>query len=300
MKVLVTGATGLQGGSVARALRAAGHEVVALTRRPESDAGAALRELGAVVVRGDLGDAAATREAVAGVDAVFGLTNYWEHFAREVDHGKNLVDACRDRRVHLVLSTLASAEVVSGGAISVPHLETKRAIEGHARASGAPVTFVHVAFYYENFLSWFAPRQDARGVAVFGFPQGDAPLAAVSVEDVGPVVASVLEGGEEPSGRTVGVVGDELACEKYAAAMARALGEPVEYQPIPRDVFASFGFPGAADLAAMFDFTRRFVPSRQDDLDDTRRRHPGAQRFEAWATRRAAALREAIARSSRG
>ena len=293
MRVLVTGATGAQGGSVARTLLARGHEVVALTRKPESSAAHALARAGARVVAGDLADRTALFRLIHEADAVFGLTNYWEHFGAEVTHGKNLVDACRERRaVHLDLSTLASAAEASGGEISVPHLETKREIEAHARASSVEPTFLHVAYYYENFLTWFAPRRDHGGALSFGFPQGDAALAAVSVADVGAVVASVLEEGSSTRGRTIGVVGDELPCAQYAEAMSRVVGESITYRHVPREVFAQLGFPGAEDLAARFEFTRRFVGSRRADREETRRRNPGVSDFSAWATANQNALRE--------
>ncbi len=62
----------------------------------------------------------------------------------------------------------------------------------------------------------------------------------------------------------------------------RVLGVPVSYRHVPREVFASFGFPGAEDLANMFEYNRRFVPSREAEIEEPRRLYPGVQRFEPW------------------
>ncbi|MDB4973129.1 MAG: hypothetical protein JWN48_1470 [Myxococcaceae bacterium] len=291
---LCVGATGAQGGSLARSLLRAGRRVRALTRDPRSASARALHALGAEVVTGDLSDLSALSTAMQGCDSVFGVTNYWEHFGSEIVHGKNLVDAASQAQVgHLVLSTLPSPEALSQGSIAVPHMESKAAIEAYARRSRLCLTFVHVAFYYENFLSWFVPRPDRDGVLSFGFPQGAAKLAGVSVADVGPVVTQVLAQREHFAGATLGVVGDELPCDRYAEVLTQVLGRPVRYVHIERSEYAALPFLGASDLAAMFDLNRRFVPTRRDDLASTRALHPGAQSFVSWAEQHRAQLWEA-------
>jgi len=290
-RILVTGATGAQGGSVARALLARGFAVRALTRTPASDAAVALADAGAEVVRGDLGDRDTLAAAVEGCDGVFGLTNFWEHFGQEMEHGNNLIDAVAASAVrHFVTSTLPSYHALSGGELAVPHCDIKAQLEERTRALGIPATFVHVAFYYENFQSWFAPRAQADGTLGFGFPQGDTPLAAVSVEDVGGVVASIFEQRERFLGKTVGVVGDNLPCAEYADAMSRLTGRRVVYQHIPREVFASFGFPGAEELANMFDCQRRFIPERKADVALSRELFPRIRTFDEWLAGHAESL----------
>lgn len=282
---LVTGATGAQGGAVARSLLAEGRKVRALTRHAESPAAKALRERGAEVVTGDLADVPALVRAMKGCETVFGVTSFWEHFGSEVIHGKNLVDAAREMRVrHLVLSTLPSSLVLSGGEIAVPHFESKAEIEAYARQSAVAATFVHVAFYFDNFVSYFPPRRGAGGVLGFGFPQGDTPLAGVDVDDVGPVVAAVLRDRDRFLGAVVGIVSEELRAGEYAARLSRALGREIRYTHVPRETFAAFGFPGADELAAMFDLNRRFILSRADDVALTRSLHPGVRSFETWAS----------------
>ena len=281
---LCVGATGLQGGSVARALLRAGETVHALTRSPRGDAARALRGLGAVVVEGDLSDLASLTSAMRGCTRVFGVTNYWEHFGTEVAHGKNLVDAAGQAGIqHLVLSTLPSPETLSRGAIAVPHMESKAAIEAYARGSKLRVTFVHVAFYYENFLSWFVPRPMPDAALGFGFPQGETPLAGVAIDDVGPVVARIFADPSTFAGDTVGIVGDELTGAGYASALSAALGREVRYAHIACADYAGMPFPGAHDLAAMFDLNRRFITSRANEAARTRALHPRALSFAAWA-----------------
>ena len=73
--VLVTGATGQQGGAVARALLSRGHRVKALTRKPDSDAARQLMSAGADLVTGDLGDAASVLKAASGVGTMFLMGN---------------------------------------------------------------------------------------------------------------------------------------------------------------------------------------------------------------------------------
>ena len=294
--ILVTGATGAQGGSVARHLLADGRwRVRALTRRPDAAAALALRGAGAEVVAGDLGDPASLGPALAGCAGVFGVTNFWEHYGDEAVHGRNLVDAVAAAGVpHFVSSTLASYHALSGGELRVPHCDLKAELEQYAVERGVPVTFVHVAFYYENFLSYFPPRPQGDGYGI-GFPQGDTPLAAVSVEDVGGVVAPLFARPDEFRGRTVGVVGDDRPVSAYAEVMGRVLGRRVAYQHVPREVYAAFGFPGAEELADMFDVQRRFVPSRRRDLEESRALFPGIRTFDAWAAENGAQLERVLA-----
>jgi uncharacterized protein YbjT (DUF2867 family) len=77
-RVLVTGATGQQGGAVAHALQSRGHSVKALTRKPDRDAARQLKSEGADVVVGDLGDATSILRAARDVDTMFLMGNSYE------------------------------------------------------------------------------------------------------------------------------------------------------------------------------------------------------------------------------
>ena len=294
--VLVTGATGAQGGSVVRHLLRRGRFAVrALTRNPGGAAASELRELGAEVVRSDLSDFASLRDAIAGCYGVFGVTNFWEHFDGEYQQGLNLVDAVSDSGVgHFVFSTLPGVGDLTHGALSVPHFDLKARMEAYARSLSVPATFVHIAYYFDNFLSFFVPRRQEDGSYRFGFPQGDTRLAGVAAEDVGGVTATIFERGAEFIGRSLYVVGDDLAPVDYAAVMTRVTGRPITYAHIPREVFASFGFPGAADLADMFEFYRTRVPNWQADLVRSRELYPDIQSFEGWVAKHRTRLESAL------
>src|SRR6266852_336668 len=282
--ILVTGATGLQGGGVARCLLKQGKSAVrCLTRHPDSEAAKTLTQLGADVVQADLDDPASLKSALKGCTGVFGVTNFWEVFLREYDQGVNLIDVASEAGVeHLVLSTLSSAAKISHGAVAVPHFETKSRMEEHARQRGVPFTFVHVAFYFENFMNYFRPQRRADGSYSFGFPLADARLGAVAVEDTGGVVTAIFERRAEFLGETVEIIGDEMTAQEFAQILSRVLGRRVTYNHIPRDTYAALGFPGARELADMFEFLRAHVPSRRAEIAQCRQLYPSMQTFEVW------------------
>jgi uncharacterized protein YbjT (DUF2867 family) len=285
--ILVTGATGAQGGSVARHLLRRGRFAVrALTRSPRSEAAEALRQLGAEVVRGDLADPASLGRVMSGCYGVYGVTNFWEHFEGEYEHGINLVDAAADAGIgHLVFSALPSVHHLTNGELDVPHFELKARVEAYARSLGLPATFVHLAYYFDNFLAWFAPQPQDDGTWVFGFPQGDTRLAGIAAEDVGGAVAPIFERRDEFLGKAIYLVGDDLPPAEYAEIMSRVSGKSVRYEHVPREVFAAYGFPGAADVADMFEFYRTRVPERRADLVRTRELYPEVQDFATWLER---------------
>ncbi len=282
--ILVTGATGAQGGSVALALLHNNRFAVRiLTRNAHSAQAIALQNAGAEVVQGDLNDPESLKQAMSGCYGVFGVTNFWEHFELEYQQGKNLIDAVQQSGIrHFVMSTLPDYHALSKGELAVPHCDMKAALENYARSRQVFFTFVHVAFYYENFLHFFPLQKSTDGHYCFGFPQGDTKLAMFSVEDLGGVVSSIFDHPLEYIGRTVGVVGEDRSCAEYAAIMSRVLGREVRYQHIPREQYASLGFPGAEELANMFDVQRRFIPNRLVDMIESYALHPNMQSFEKW------------------
>lgn len=294
--MLVTGATGAQGGSVARHLLADGSwSVRAFTRKPESPAAQALRSAGAEVVQGDLGDRGTIERALEGCEGLYAVTNFWEHFDREVEHGMNLVDAAASAGTRdVILHSLPSVEDETGGELHVPHFDLKAKVEAHARERVPHAAILHIAFYFDNFTSFFPPRRQENGTYVFGFPQGDTSLAGIAAEDVGGVVLGMLRDLDRFRGRVVYAVGDDIPAARYAEIMSQVLDLPIVYQHIERETFAGFGFPGADDLAQMFDYYRRYVPSRARELEESRELYPAIQTFEQWARRHHDALRKAV------
>jgi uncharacterized protein YbjT (DUF2867 family) len=265
-----------------------------VTRHPESEKAAALRQAGAEVVAGDLADPESLRSALVGCYGCYGVTNFWEHFERERDLGRNLIETVADAELeHFVFSTLPSVIGITGE-MPVPHFDIKADLEAYARARVRNVTFVQMAFYFENFLGFFPPRRQEDGTYAFGFPGDETPLAGVGTEDIGGVVAAIFERREEFLGQTVYIVGDDIPPARYAEVMSRTLGVPVKFNRIPRDVFASFGFPSAVELANMFEFYRAWVPNRRAEMEQTRALYPAAQTFEQWAARH----REELARAA--
>ncbi len=284
--ILVTGATGAQGGSVARHLLQQGDfKVRCLTRNPESDAALALKSKGAEVAKGDLSDKATLSAAMQECYGVFGVTNFWEHFDGELQHGKNLVDAVEAANIkHFVFSTLPSAEKLSNGTLSVAHFETKAAMEDYSRSKDIPATYVHAAFYFENFLSYFPPTQMEDGTYGFGFPQGNTPLATLSIEDLGGIVNTIFNNPSKYIGQLVGAVSEDLEPAKYAEIMTKVLGKTIQYNDIPREVFASFGFPGAEELATQFTCNRLHILERKVDRKASHEMYPNIKGFEQWLT----------------
>jgi uncharacterized protein YbjT (DUF2867 family) len=169
------------------------------------------------------------RAAVAGCYGVFGVTKFWEQFEGEYQQGLNLVDAVSDNGVgHFVFSTLLGVRDLTGGALNTPHFDLKARIEAYVRSLSLPATFVHVACYFDNFLSFFVPQRQEDGSYRFGFPQGDTPLAGVAAEDVGGVIAAIFERRAEFVGRSLYLVGPEIQSfegwmAKHSARLESAL-----------------------------------------------------------------------------
>ncbi|KAI5118503.1 hypothetical protein M0805_004003 [Coniferiporia weirii] len=149
--VAVTGATGLQGGSVARFLLADGtFRVRVLTRKPDSANALELAAHGAEVVVADYSNFASLVTAFTSVYGVFGLTNYWESMssAKEVGEGIALVDAAKACGVqHFVWSTVAA-----NPDRDAENWISKASVDEHLRSSGVPRTSLYTTFYFENFI----------------------------------------------------------------------------------------------------------------------------------------------------
>ena len=150
--ILVTGATGHQGGAVARELLARGHRVRAMTRKPEGDASRELASQGAEVVAGNLDDEASIRKALSSAWGAFAVQNAWEVGVEgEETQGERFAKAAKEAGVqHFVYTSVASADRGTG----IPHFENKFRIEETVRGLGFPShVILRPVFFMENWLS---------------------------------------------------------------------------------------------------------------------------------------------------
>jgi uncharacterized protein YbjT (DUF2867 family) len=282
--ILVTGATGAQGGSVARELLSnKKFNVRILTRNASSEIAKELQEEGAEIVTGDLNDRESLKKALKDVYGVFGVTSFWEHHEKECVLGKNLADAVKEAGIqHFVFSTLPNYSKISKGQFQVPHYDIKALLQEYTKSLGIPATFVHAAFYYENFLTFFPLQKDDNDNYFFGFPQGETKLAMASAADMGGVVSTIFNFPTEYIGRTVAVVGESRTCAEYAQIISKILRVNVQYKYIPGEEFAASGSLLAEEFASMFEVQRLFIPDHQLSLIESYGLNPSMQTFEKW------------------
>ncbi|VTJ67111.1 nmrA-like family domain-containing protein 1 [Marmota monax] len=292
--IAVFGATGSQGGSVAKALLESKHFAVrALTRDVTRPNALALQKLGAEVVKGDLNDKASVEAALKGAYGAFVVTNFWEHFSKdkEVCQGKMVADTAKHLGLkHVVYSGLENVERLSGGKLKVPHFDGKGEVEEYFWSIGVPMTSVRLAAYFENFLTtwkpWKAPDGDFYTLAL---PMGDVPMDGISVADVGAVVSSIFNSPEEFIGKAVGLSAEALTTQQYADVFSKSLGKEVRDAKITPEAYEKLGFPAAKELADMC----RFYQMKPDrDVKLTHRLNPKVRSFSQFISENLGALKD--------
>ncbi len=226
LTVLVTGATGKQGGHLVRELLARGHSIRALTRKPESPGAAALAARGVTIVTGDFEDQKSLERAARGVDTVFAMSTPFESGATtETREGINIVRAASVVGVsHLVYSSVAGADRATG----LPHFDSKFAVEGAIRGSGVPGSIA---------LALPATRR----------------LQQIALSDIAQFTALVIERRESFLGKRIDIASDELTGATAAATISEASGRRIEYTALPIDAVRQQN----EDLARMFEWFDR-------------------------------------------
>lgn len=246
--ILVTGATGKQGGAVARELLARGYRVRAMTRHPDGRAAQGLAELGAEVVRGDLDDPTSLTEAVKGVWGTFAVQNTWEAgVQKEEEQGKRFARIANEAGVrHFVYSSVGSADQNTG----IPHFENKWRVEETVRRLDFPsYTILRPVFFMENFLSpWFKPGLD-EGKLMVGIKPATV-LQMIAVRDIGKYGAWAFENHETLNGRAIDIAGDAHTMPETARIITAAAGRKIEFVPTPIEEVRKF----SKDFALMLEW----------------------------------------------
>ncbi|KAH8814702.1 NmrA family protein [Flagelloscypha sp. PMI_526] len=229
VKILVTGATGQQGGAVINRLRTlrSGNEapepvvVYALTRNPGSTAAKELAKEGIHIVKGDLNDSPETlTSALASnhINRAFLVTDPRRGTDKEAEAGQNFVRSAQNAGLeHIVFSSVEGAQRQT----NVPHFESKFEVEKALKSSGLGYTILRPVAFMDNFpLKGGFLRFMVLGVfrAALGTQK---PIQLVAVQDIGHFGAEALVKPKEYAGEEIGLAGDELTVSQVAAAYGK-------------------------------------------------------------------------------
>jgi len=242
-KILVTGATGQQGGSLASLLLQKKHKVHALTRNTQSSAVQDLRNRGANIVKGDLDDSNSLEHAVKDVESIFLMGTPFEDGTKgEIRRGKLMADIAKENNIeHLVYSSVANADKNTG----IPHFESKYKIEQHVKNLGIPHTIIGPTFFMENLLG---PGLEQGQLAL--------PLSSSSVlqqsalQNIAEFSALVLERRKPFLGKRIDIASDEVTGEQASRILSNVLGYEIRYVPVPLEQ----AYQANEDMAHMYDW----------------------------------------------
>ena len=304
--IAVVGATGAQGGGLARAIlndKNSQFAVRAITRDVNSPKAKELAKLGAEVVAADVNDVESLKRAFKGAYGAYCVTFYWEHFSpeKEIANATALAQAVKAAGVqHVIWSTFEDTRKFVPlddkrmptlmGKYKVPHFDAKAEVNHVFKDLGVPTTFLLTSFYWENLINFGAgPKKGPDGKLAITFPLGETKMPSMSAEDIGKCAYGIFKGGKEYIGKTIGVSGEHLSGAQMATTLSKVLGKEVKYNAVTPDEYRSFGFPGADDMGNMFqfkrDFEKEYTSARPVEL--SKKLNPSLQTFEQWAKKNA-------------
>jgi|RhiMetdeSRZDD1v2_1073273.scaffolds.fasta_scaffold29916_6 uncharacterized protein YbjT (DUF2867 family) len=277
--VLVTGATGRQGGAVIRHMLPKGWKLRALTRNPGGHAARDLADQGVEVVQGDLEDRTSLEQAVRGVYGVYSVQDFWTVGSkREVQQGKNIADVARKAGVeHFVYSSVGGAERNSG----IDHWESKWEVEKHIRKLGLPATMLRPAAFMENYYIDQVEVGILKGKLVDPI-RADKPYQTIATDDIGAFAALAFERPRDFIRLELEIAGSELTNPEAAQVFSRVLGKPVKFRKLPMPM---------ARIVLGKEFYQMFrwfnEAGFKAEIEELRRRYPEVhlQTLEEWLRR---------------
>ncbi len=307
--IVVFGATGAQGGGLARAILNDPNSefaVRAVTRDITSDNAKALQAMGAELVQADIDDVESIKKALQGAYGAYFVTFYWAHFSpeKEAAQAKNMADAAGAVGLkHAIWSTLEDTRnyvpldddrmPTLMGKYKVPHFDAKGESDKYFTEAGVPTTFLLASFYWDNLIYFGAgPKRGEDGVLAITFPLDDKRMSGIASEDIGKCAYGIFKKGTSLVGKRIGLAGGEPTIQEMADGLTKALGEEVRYNNVSPAVYRSFGFPGADDLGNMFQFYRDFeeVCIKTRDVKFSKELNPELQSYEEWLQKNASKI----------
>ena len=273
-KILLTGATGQQGGSLAKLLLQKNHKVYALVRNIQSPAAQELKNEGANLVKGDLNNLDSLEQAVNGVDSIFLVgTPVEDGIEGEIRRGKMMADIAKEKNVkHLVYSSVANADRNTG----IPHFESKYKVEQHIQNLGIPYTIIGPTFFMNNFLTYLRPGLEQGQLALPLSPY--SILQQIALKNIAEFATLVLERRNSFLGKRIDIASDELTGEQAAKILSDELGREIKYIQVPLEQIRQT----SKDIALMYEWYERAGPSI--DITNLHQEYPQVNwlSFEDW------------------
>ncbi|MCC5927762.1 MAG: NmrA/HSCARG family protein [Cyclobacteriaceae bacterium] len=242
--IVVCGATGTQGSAVLEkmlAFRDIWH-IVALTRDENGEKTNTLRAKGIEIRRADLEDKTSLIHAFEGAYGVFGVTQPWstdnKHCfpEKEIQQGKNIVDACAENNVsHLVYSSVLN---FTSRPIQIPHVDSKLIIEAYIKSKNLNYTILRFPQFMDNIGSSFFPVK--KGV-IKGFVDADAKVPYIYAKDIGKFVRNAFLHYDNYQGREISIIGDIVSgFELGEIFQSIRKGQKFKYKSVPRILMRIF------------------------------------------------------------
>jgi len=284
-RILVTGATGAQGGALVPLLLEKGFTVRALTRDTAKPAAQALLQQGVEVVAGNLDDEASLNQACEDCYGVFAVQNFWEKgvgHEREVEQGCKLARAAKQANVqHFVQTSVANCDQAAG----VLHFESKHKIERYIDELELPRTFLREVFFMENFTQPVMTSGTKKSMSPFwvlptiiGLLDKNTRFHMISVADIAWFAADVFDHPETFVGQALDVAGDVLTAAEMKTIYHKVTGRYLP--PVSRVLMRGLLRMINPESARQFRWNNQ--QGWSFDIAPLRQRHQGVISFEQF------------------